>query len=504
VAALTESELPSAGRAMRWRLASDSALARAAANGAEGAFDEIFARYQPALVRHCRAILLDPDEAQDAAQNALTSALRALRRGTSDPVSLKAWLYRIAHNEAVAIAKRRSAQQAGRASDGEAALERIAVDGPADDDTRRRLADLVSDLRQLPDRQRNALLLRELSGLGYDEIAGVLGTSAGASRQTVFEARTALLDIGAGREESCERVRRLLSDGDGRMRRGRRVRAHVRTCAACTDFVAQIDGRSHDLHILFPLGPALAVLSGTAVAGAGAGGAAGAAGGAWGIGLGASAAVKCATVCAAAAIVGAAAMESPSVLLPGEPPAKHAPAVALSAPKHSSSKARPVALATVAERAPRQSATRAPKASTPRGGAYVSRRPEHVHRATTAHLPALPQHHAPPAQAPASPQAPASSTLAKQSSSGSSPGEQSRHGYTSFMPAVAAQAAQQAMAAAQQQSANIVQQAMQVAQTSVTQSLSLAQQMVQRMASSFLGRNTATRSANAPASTDTP
>ena len=98
---------------------------------------------------------------------------------------------------------------------------------------RERLALLRADLRDLPERQRAALVLRELSGLSHEEIAVVLDSSARAVKQTIFEARAGLHECAEGRTMLCADVQRALSDGDGRVLRGRRMRAHVRSCRAC-------------------------------------------------------------------------------------------------------------------------------------------------------------------------------------------------------------------------------------------------------------------------------
>ena len=98
---------------------------------------------------------------------------------------------------------------------------------------RERLALLRADLRDLPERQRSALVLRELSGLSHEEIAVVLDSSARAVKQTIFEARAGLHECAEGRTMLCADVQRALSDGDGRVLRGRRMRAHVRSCRAC-------------------------------------------------------------------------------------------------------------------------------------------------------------------------------------------------------------------------------------------------------------------------------
>ena len=61
---------------------------------------------------------------------------------------------------------------------------------------------LRADLRDLPERQRSALVLRELSGLSHEEIAAVLDGSARAVKQTIFEARAALHECAEGRTMS--------------------------------------------------------------------------------------------------------------------------------------------------------------------------------------------------------------------------------------------------------------------------------------------------------------
>ncbi len=62
-----------------------------------------------------------------------------------------------------------------------------------------RLRQLVADLRELPERQRAALLMRELSGLSHEEIALALQTTVGAAKQTIFEARRTLTELEEGR-----------------------------------------------------------------------------------------------------------------------------------------------------------------------------------------------------------------------------------------------------------------------------------------------------------------
>ena len=217
----------------------DESLADRAAAGNDAAFTALYERYHDPLLGYCRSILLDAEDAHDATQSALENALRALpRRDPGRP--LRPWLYRIAHNEAINIVRRR--QPASDASIDPTDL--LTVPGPeAETEQRSRLAQLVEDLRVLPERQRGALVMRELSGLSYDEIGLALGMSNDAARRAVFDARSALHDAADGRAAECVSVRRCLSDGDRRHLRARGVRAHLRSCDDCAELRTR-DGRA--------------------------------------------------------------------------------------------------------------------------------------------------------------------------------------------------------------------------------------------------------------------
>src|SRR5215210_14608 len=234
------------------RLAPESRLARLATEGDTRAFEAIFERYHQELYRYCRAILSNPDEAQDALQNTMAAALRSLP-GEDRELKLRPWLYRVAHNEAISIARRRA--ESPLVLDGDAGIAPSAQLAVED---RERLEALVTDLKALPDRQRSALVMRELSGLGYDEIAAAVGASEGAARQIVYEAREAMRESRQGRLADCQEVRMAISDRDGRVLRGRRIRAHLRGCEGCRDFRTGISQRRSDLQMLAPPMPALA------------------------------------------------------------------------------------------------------------------------------------------------------------------------------------------------------------------------------------------------------
>ena len=284
------------------RLLGDDRLARRAANGDREAFAVLYRRHHQALYRYCRAILGNSEDAADALQNTMAAALRALP-GDRREIRVKPWLYRIAHNESVSLLRRRAPH-----ADLDAAADVAAVPD-SDPETRERLRQLVSDLHELQDRQRAALVMRELNGLGYDEIAVTLDASPAATRQLVYEARTALHEMSEGRDMTCESIRRALSAEDGRLLRGRKLRAHMRECAGCREFKELMAVRQHDLAAMAPALPALAaaaLLQGIVGGGHGGGGLlAGLASGAAGKVAATSAITKGVATVAVAATVGA-------------------------------------------------------------------------------------------------------------------------------------------------------------------------------------------------------
>jgi RNA polymerase sigma factor (sigma-70 family) len=247
MASATDRRAPRRTHVPPLRLQGDEQLARLIAAGDADAFATAYDRHLPALVRYCRAILLNAEDAEDAAQSAMLRALRALPERPPQ-VKLRAWLFRVAHNEAISQLRRRHAHES---------LDRaVAVacgDAAEAAATRARLRQLVADLRSLPERQRGALVMRELCGLGYGEIAGALGGSQGSAMQTVFEARVALTQFDEGRAMSCAMVKRSISGGDGRRLRGRRVRAHLRGCDDCRAFEHAVATRRRDLGLLAPM-----------------------------------------------------------------------------------------------------------------------------------------------------------------------------------------------------------------------------------------------------------
>jgi RNA polymerase sigma factor (sigma-70 family) len=282
---------------------SDERLASLVHAGNDDAFAALFDRYRESLARYCRTIVRSPEDACDAQQNAMLGALRALRarrlRGRVRP-----WLYRVAHNESINVMRRR--REHAELDEG------VPAPGAHEHDLER-WESLIADLRSLPERQRGALMMRELGGLDYHEIAAALSMKPASARKAVFEARAALSESVAGRDAHCEEIRGRISDFDGRVMRARRVRSHLESCAACGVFALSLRER-RDVLGLIPVAPAalIAAAGGAGAAGLGTGGVAGVKGGS-GIGsiafgggsAGSAVALKGIATCALCVIAGA-------------------------------------------------------------------------------------------------------------------------------------------------------------------------------------------------------
>src|SRR3954451_18757224 len=88
------------------RSATTDDLAREASRGDQRALEKVYRDYHQPLYRFCLAIVGNPADAQDALQNTMVKMLRALP-GEERSIALKPWLYRIAHNESIALLRRR-------------------------------------------------------------------------------------------------------------------------------------------------------------------------------------------------------------------------------------------------------------------------------------------------------------------------------------------------------------------------------------------------------------
>lgn len=174
------------GGRLALRAQSDERLVALTRAGLEPAFEEILGRYRGQLLRSCRRLLGEQHLAEDALQETFLNAYRALRRGDK-PRELRPWLHRIAYHAALdALRRRVESEEAlpaevGASEDPHHALER-----------HQSISALLEAVKELPERQREVILLRELEGRTYEEIAAELGVSGGAVGQLLRRARAAL------------------------------------------------------------------------------------------------------------------------------------------------------------------------------------------------------------------------------------------------------------------------------------------------------------------------
>ena len=164
---------------------SDERLVDLLRAGSEPAFEAIVSRYRGPLLRYCSA-LLGRERAEDAVQQTFVKAYDAMHRDDR-PLLLKPWLYRIAHNTAH-NALRDSALRDEPLGAGDATAERP----ESVLERREQLRSVLASVQDLPPRQRDAMVLRELEGRSYQEISAVLGVGGGAVRQLLNRARTTL------------------------------------------------------------------------------------------------------------------------------------------------------------------------------------------------------------------------------------------------------------------------------------------------------------------------
>ncbi len=166
----------------------DTDLAQRAAKGDPEAFGALVERWTPAVRRVTRAALGDPDEADDAAQDAFLSAWTNV--GSYDPSRpFGPWILRIAANRALDRGRKRKVRNAESLTD-----DRPSADAGPDRETERSMLRERLDvaLAQLPPRQRVAVTMFDAEGYSHGEIAEMLGVPEGTVRSDVFHARRTL------------------------------------------------------------------------------------------------------------------------------------------------------------------------------------------------------------------------------------------------------------------------------------------------------------------------
>ncbi|HTK17161.1 MAG TPA: RNA polymerase sigma factor [Acidimicrobiia bacterium] len=173
---------------------SDDALAAAAARGDRVALESLLRRHASLVNAVCRRVLGHPEDALDAAQEALLAIARKIH--TFDGRSrFSTWCYRVATNAALDEARRRSRRPVAVEF-----LPEPRGGGQSIDDLVADQLDVDAALRHLSPDHRAAVALRDLVGLDYAEIGEVLGIPPGTVRSRIARGRAALADHLAERD----------------------------------------------------------------------------------------------------------------------------------------------------------------------------------------------------------------------------------------------------------------------------------------------------------------
>jgi RNA polymerase sigma factor (sigma-70 family) len=233
------------------RLRSDEQLVELFRAGHDEAFRVIYDRYRQRLFGYVRQMLSGSrQDAEDATQDVFIRAYGALR-ASGRPVTLRAWLYRVAHNRCIDQLRRPAPALADVFDNSRSPLRDPLVEAERREELRR----LVADVRRLPDQQRSALLMRELQGMSYAELAGALDTSIAAVKSLLVRARMGLVEAAESREAACVDIRRdLVLSFDRGVRMSGHARRHVRDCEPCREFRGQLRGVRRSMAALVPVG----------------------------------------------------------------------------------------------------------------------------------------------------------------------------------------------------------------------------------------------------------
>ena len=306
------------------RLRSDEQLLALFRAGSEDAFSAIHDRYRQRLFAYVRQMLCagPRQDAEDVLQDVFVRAYGALRADARH-VHLRAWLYRVAHNRCIDH-MRRPVPPAADVFE----VSRKPLHDPIEEAQRREdLAQLVEDVGRLPEHQRSALLMREIDGMSYADLAGALDVTVPAVKSLLVRARIGLVEAAEARDADCAEIRHdLTASYDRGVKASGRARRHMRTCDGCREYRTALRGIRRSFAALNPLGAGPLAMAAAKLLGFGGAGGGAAAGGSAAAGGGAAAAGGVATVsaCKVAAVVCTAALTAGGAVevrhLTSEPP----------------------------------------------------------------------------------------------------------------------------------------------------------------------------------------
>lgn len=178
----------------------DQQLVERVQRGDKHAFDLLVIKYQRRLARLLSQFIRDQAEVEDIAQETFIKAYRSLSSFRGDS-AFYTWLYRIGINTAknFLVSQGRKVPTTVNGFDNEDAENFEGADAlremntPESELMGKQVAQIVNEsLDALPEELRTAIILREIEGLGYEEIANIMGCPIGTVRSRIFRAREAV------------------------------------------------------------------------------------------------------------------------------------------------------------------------------------------------------------------------------------------------------------------------------------------------------------------------
>ena len=170
-----------------------------AQKGDQSAFEALVTRYEKQVYHQALRLLANPEDAADVTQEVFLKVWRSLPAFQGDS-SFATWLYRLTDNAAIDLL-RREKKRRGDASldDEEYQWDSTLADpdsSPEKKLERQELRRSVAEgLKKLSEEHRRVLVLREINGLSYEEIADILDLTAGTVKSRIARARTALAKL---------------------------------------------------------------------------------------------------------------------------------------------------------------------------------------------------------------------------------------------------------------------------------------------------------------------
>ncbi len=221
--------------------------------GNTSAFEELFDRHSGGVLSFCSRLLGSLDEGEDAHQHAFLAVYQAIGGGSVEPRAFKPWLYTIARNRCLSMLRSRREEVLSGEEEGVAGTEQTAdrVEEQAE------VREILSDLRDLPELQRAALLLSEFGDLSHAQIAQVVGCPREKVKSLVFQARASLSLGRVARETPCRWVREQVAGWPLGSRLPVPLRRHLKRCEGCSEFAGAIRRRDGLIAIALPVAPTI-------------------------------------------------------------------------------------------------------------------------------------------------------------------------------------------------------------------------------------------------------